>query len=68
MLQGEDLLKHGRHGKPKMHLFRLVENDTRLTWRSAKGVNRSVLVAAVLEVRPCKQPCSQGLRSHRGLC
>ena len=50
-VQGEDLLKHGRHGKPKIHLFRLVDSDTRLTWRSAKGATRSVLLQSVVEVR-----------------
>ncbi|KAK9794046.1 hypothetical protein WJX73_005382 [Symbiochloris irregularis] len=48
--KGEDLLKHGRHGRPKMHYFRLIDNDTRLSWRSAKGVLRSVPLRQVLQV------------------
>ena len=52
--QGEDLLKHGRHGRPKMHYFRLIDNDTRLSWRSAKGVLRSVSLRHVLQA--CRPP------------
>ena len=42
VLQGADMMKHGRQGKPKMHYFRLGEGDNDLTWRSAKGATRSV--------------------------
>ena len=51
--QGEDLLKHGRHGKPKMHYFRLIDSYTRLSWRSAKGGQRTVSLRHVLQV--CRQ-------------
>ena len=49
-LQGTDLMKHGRHGKPKVHYFRLAENDTHLTWRSAKGNQRGVSLTMVKQV------------------
>lgn len=49
--QGADLLKHGRHGKPKVHYFRLDQNDSRLTWTSAKNKIRSVNLHSVKEVR-----------------
>ena len=54
-MQGEDLLKHGRHGKPKMHYFRLVDQDARLSWRSAKGVIRTVPLRAVLHIKTGQQ-------------
>lgn len=50
MVQGTDLMKHGRHGKPKVHYFRLAENDTHLTWRSAKGNQRGVVLTMVKQV------------------
>ena len=43
-------MKHGRHGKPKVHYFRLAENDTHLTWRSAKGNQRGVSLSMVKQV------------------
>ena len=49
-IQGTDLMKHGRHGKPKVHYFRLAENDTHLTWRSAKGNQRGVSLSMVKQV------------------
>ena len=55
IVQGEDLLKHGRHGKPKMHYFRLVEGDARLSWRSAKGAIRTVPLHNVQHIRPGQQ-------------
>ncbi|DBA89976.1 TPA: hypothetical protein ACH3X2_004351 [Trebouxia sp. C0005] len=48
--KGTDLMKHGRHGKPKVHYFRLAENDTHLTWRSAKGNQRGVVLTMVKQV------------------
>lgn len=33
-----------------MHYFRLIDSDTRLSWRSAKGVQRSVSLRQVLQV------------------
>ena len=53
--QGEDLLKHGRHGKPKMHYFRLVDGDARLSWRSAKGAIRTVPLQNVVHLKPGQQ-------------
>ena len=49
-MQGADLLKHGRLGKPKMHFFRLAEADTHLTWRSSNGKQRSIALATVFQV------------------
>lgn len=49
-MQGTDLMKHGRHGKPKVHYFRLAESDTHLTWRSAKGNQRGVSLSMVKQV------------------
>ena len=46
-MQGTDLLKHGRLGKPKMHFFRLAEADTQLMWRSSNGKQRSISLASV---------------------
>ena len=51
--QGTDLMKHGRHGKPKVHYFRLAENDTHLTWRSAKGNQRGVVLTMVTKASNC---------------
>ncbi|KAK9818108.1 hypothetical protein WJX72_007263 [[Myrmecia] bisecta] len=49
--KGTDLMKHGRHGKPKVHYFRLSDNDTQLSWRSAaKGKLRSVALRTVKTV------------------
>lgn len=50
--QGADMMKHGRQGKPKMHYFRVADNDMQLTWRSAKGSQRSVALRNVRRVRP----------------
>ncbi|KAL3134847.1 hypothetical protein ABBQ32_007815 [Trebouxia sp. C0010 RCD-2024] len=50
--KGTDLMKHGRHGKPKVHYFRLAESDTHLTWRSAKGNQRGVSLSMVKQVVP----------------
>ena len=44
------MMKHGRKGKPKMHYFRVADNDTQLTWRSAKGSQRSVPLRNVNKV------------------
>ena len=41
-LQGALLLKHGRHGKPKVHYFRVTACDTLLRWRSASGSLKQV--------------------------
>ena len=41
-LQGALLLKHGRHGKPKVHFFRVCGADTQLKWRSASGSVKQV--------------------------
>ena len=49
-MQGTDLLKHGRLGKPKMHFFRLAEADTQLMWRSSNGKQRSIPLASVHQV------------------
>lgn len=40
--QGALLLKHGRHGKPKVHYFRVTACDTLLRWRSAGGSLKQV--------------------------
>ena len=48
--QGADLMKHGRQGRPKIHYFRLADNDNLLTWRSAKGQLRSVPLKTVTQV------------------
>lgn len=40
--QGTLLLKHGRHGKPKVHYFRVTACDTLLRWRSASGSLKQV--------------------------
>jgi hypothetical protein len=40
--QGALLLKHGRHGKPKVHFFRVSACDTLLKWRSASGSVKQV--------------------------
>eukprot|EP00884_Botryococcus_braunii_P011885 jgi/Botrbrau1/20698/Bobra.0058s0027.1 len=50
--KGTELSKHGRHGRPKMHFFRICEADTQLSWRSAKGKLRFVQLASVKEVVP----------------
>lgn len=42
-LQGALLLKHGRHGRPKVHFFRVTACDTLLRWRSAAGTLKQVL-------------------------
>ena len=49
------MMKHGRKGKPKMHYFRVADNDTQLTWRSAKGSQRSVPLRNVTQVGPHTQ-------------
>ena len=51
-MQGADLMKHGRHGKPKVHYFRLSHNDTMLSWKSAKNKQRGVLLKTVKQVGP----------------
>ena len=51
-LQGADLLKHGRQGRPKMHFFRVAEQDSVLTWRSANGKQRSIPLSAVTQAWP----------------
>ena len=43
-------MKHGRHGKPKVHYFRLSHNDTMLSWKSAKNKQRGVLLKTVKQV------------------
>ena len=45
-------MKHGRHGKPKVHYFRLSHNDTMLSWKSAKNKQRGVLLKTVKQVGP----------------
>ena len=40
--QGALLLKHGRHGRPKVHYFRVTGCDTLLRWRSASGSMKQV--------------------------
>jgi hypothetical protein len=49
-MQGALLLKHGRHGKPKVHFFRVTSCDTLLRWRSASGSVKQVRLARVTEV------------------
>lgn len=44
-MQGALLLKHGRHGKPKVHFFRLASCDTLLRWRGASGSVKQVLLS-----------------------
>ena len=66
-MQGTDLMKHGRHGKPKVHYFRLAESDTHLTWRSAKGNQRGVSLSMVKQVT-CSLPlCRQRLAQQATL-
>eukprot|EP00887_Chlorella_sp_A99_P006935 scaffold2.g6935.t1 len=48
--KGGLLLKHGRHGKPKVHYFRLAGGDTMLRWKSASGSVKSVRLRSVVEV------------------
>jgi len=66
-VQGTDLMKHGRHGKPKVHYFRLAESDTHLTWRSAKGNQRGVVLTMVKQVCCHCAPLLQ-LAAHCLLC
>ena len=47
------MMKHGRKGKPKMHYFRVTDNDTQLSWRSANGSQRSVPLRNVNQVVKC---------------
>ncbi|KAL4854190.1 PH [Chlorella vulgaris] len=48
--KGALLLKHGRHGKPKVHFFRVGGCDTLLRWRSASGSVKQVRLRNVVEV------------------
>ncbi|KAL4459113.1 hypothetical protein ABPG75_013978 [Micractinium tetrahymenae] len=48
--KGALLLKHGRHGKPKVHFFRLAACDTLLRWRGASGSVKQVRLRNVAEV------------------
>lgn len=48
--KGALLLKHGRHGKPKVHFFRLSACDTLLRWRSASSSVKQVRLRNVTEV------------------
>ncbi|PRW61357.1 RCC1 BLIP-II [Chlorella sorokiniana] len=48
--KGALLLKHGRHGKPKVHYFRVTACDTLLRWRSASGSLKQVKLRSVNEV------------------
>ena len=48
--QGALLLKHGRHGRPKVHYFRVCSCDTLLRWRSAGGSLKQVKLRCVSEV------------------
>ncbi|KAK9824898.1 hypothetical protein WJX74_004462 [Apatococcus lobatus] len=52
--KGAELMKHGRHGKPKLHLFRLQDSGTHLCWRSDRNKNqvRSILLQSVKQVVP----------------
>ena len=77
LLQGADLMKHGRHGKPKVHYFRLSHNDTMLSWKSAKNKQRGVLLKTVKQVGLCccKRPscklyraCSVLLNNQKRMC
>lgn len=52
------LLKHGRQGKPKVHYFRLglasiggAALGLELRWKSSSGGIRSVLLAAVVDMK-----------------
>ena len=49
-MQGALLLKHGRHGKPKVHFFRVTACDSLLRWRSASGSVKQVRLSKVTEV------------------
>ncbi|KAK2078213.1 hypothetical protein QBZ16_004081 [Prototheca wickerhamii] len=50
--KGSLLLKHGRHGRPKVHYFRLMQNDSLLCWRSSSGSVRGVDLRAVSSLVP----------------
>ncbi len=52
MLQGGNLWKHGRQGRPKVHYFHLTDADTYLTWMSKDTKNRSVRLRDVENVLP----------------
>jgi hypothetical protein len=45
MLQGSHLRKYGRRGKPKIHYFRLSDDDQQLLWDS-NNVSRKAAEAA----------------------
>ncbi|KAK9853917.1 hypothetical protein WJX84_000016 [Apatococcus fuscideae] len=51
--KGTEMLKHGRHGKPKLHIFRLQDSGTHLCWRSDRNRNqvRSILLQSVKQAK-----------------
>ena len=59
-LQGALLLKHGRHGKPKVHYFRVTACDTLLRWRSAGGSLKQVGTVLRVHCR-CVWGCASGV-------
>uniref|UniRef100_A0A1D1ZXM7 PH domain-containing protein n=1 Tax=Auxenochlorella protothecoides TaxID=3075 RepID=A0A1D1ZXM7_AUXPR len=60
--KGTLLLKHGRHGRPKVHYFRLMGGDTLLRWRSASGSIKTVPLRAVGSLTPGQ--ASEVFRRH----
>ena len=60
-------MKHGRHGKPKVHYFRLSHNDTMLSWKSAKNKQRGVLLKTVKQVGPRLQQETSLQCTRRGV-
>ena len=50
-LQGGNLWKHGRQGKPKVHYFHLTDADACLTWMSKDTKNRSIRLREIENVR-----------------
>ena len=50
-MQGSNLWKHGRQGKPKVHYFHLTDADSCLTWMSKDTKNRGVRLRVIENVR-----------------
>jgi len=63
-VQGSNLWKHGRQGKPKVHYFHLTDADTRLTWMSKDTKNRSVRLPEIENVRCARTTLSPPVIEH----
>ena len=57
-------MKHGRLGKPKLHLFRLQDSGTHIYWRSDRNKNQ-VRSIALQSVKQVKGNSCMGLRHNR---